>query len=390
MKARLADIEQIVIETQEPGVRIIDKTGPLANPADRDHCIQYMVAIPLIFGRLTAADYEDAVAYDPRVDELRNRMVVRENTTFTEEYYAADKRYIGNAVQVFFRDGSSTERAHFDFPIGHRKRRAEGIPVLKQKFEASVAAHFSPQQTGKIAALFADRAKLDAMPVHEFVAVMAKGFLTGATLTDGARALGIELTTEQVSRLVRHLDLMDEWGARMNLTAIRDREQQLTKHVLDSLSVRPWLRGERVADLGSGAGFPGIPLAIVEPARHFALIESTGKKCDFLRHVAGELGLANVEIVQSRAEAYRPPLRFGTVVARAVGPIADLVRRGAHLVAGGGRLLAMKGRLPEAELAARLNGWKLAGVHRLAVPGLAEERHLVELCHSHEKSPGND
>ena len=101
---------------------------------------------------------------------------------------------------------------------------------------------------------------------------------------------------------------MDEWGARMNLTAIRDREQQLTKHVLDSLSVGPWLRGERVADLGSGAGFPGIPLSIVEPARHFALIESTGKKCDFLRHVAGELGLANIEIVQARAEAYRPPL----------------------------------------------------------------------------------
>jgi hypothetical protein len=100
--------------------------------------------------------------------------VVRENTTFTEEYYAADKRYIGNAVQVFFRDGSSTERAHFDFPIGHRKRRAEGIPILKQKFEGSVAAHFSPPQTGKIAALFADRAKLEAMPVHEFVAGMVK------------------------------------------------------------------------------------------------------------------------------------------------------------------------------------------------------------------------
>src|SRR5687767_10361044 len=174
VKDKLALIDRIVIETQEPGVRIIDKTGPLANPADRDHCIQYMVAIPLIFGRLTAADYEDAVAGDPRVDELRNRMVVRENTTFTEEYYSADKRYIGNAVQVFFRDGSSTERAHFDFPIGHRKRRAEGIPVLKQKFEASVATHFSPQQTGKIAALFADRAKLDAMPVHEFIAVMVK------------------------------------------------------------------------------------------------------------------------------------------------------------------------------------------------------------------------
>jgi 16S rRNA (guanine527-N7)-methyltransferase len=197
--------------------------------------------------------------------------------------------------------------------------------------------------------------------------------------------LGIALTPAQAASLVRHLDLMDEWGARMNLTAIHDREQQLTKHVLDSLSVAPWLRGERIADLGSGAGFPGIPLAIVEPERHFALIEATGKKADFLRHVAGEFGLANVEIVQTRAEAYRPPIRFATVVARAVGPIADLVRRGGHLVAGGGRLLAMKGRLPEKELVARLNGWKLAGVHRLTVPGLAEERHLIELCHSHEK-----
>ena len=204
-------------------------------------------------------------------------------------------------------------------------------------------------------------------------------------LKSAAVPLGLQLTDAQQGALLAHLDLMDEWGARMNLTAIRDREQQLTKHVLDSLSIRPWLRGERIADVGSGAGFPGIPLAVVEPARHFALIEATGKKCDFLRYVAAELALANVEIVQSRAEAYRPPLRFGTVVARAVGPIADLVRRGGHLVAGGGRLLAMKGRLPEAELAARLNGWKLAGVHRLAVPGLAEERHLIELCHSHER-----
>ncbi|TLY72899.1 MAG: bifunctional 2-methylcitrate dehydratase/aconitate hydratase, partial [Gammaproteobacteria bacterium] len=137
VKDRLADIERIVIETQEPGVRIIDKVGPLANPADRDHCIQYMVAVPLIFGRLTAADYEDAVAADPRIDELRASMQVRENRVFTEEYYAPEKRYIGNAVQVFFRDGSHTERVQVDFPIGHRKRRAEGMPVLVRKFEAS-------------------------------------------------------------------------------------------------------------------------------------------------------------------------------------------------------------------------------------------------------------
>ncbi|HEX7417255.1 MAG TPA: bifunctional 2-methylcitrate dehydratase/aconitate hydratase [Steroidobacteraceae bacterium] len=170
VQARLADIERIVIETQEPGVRIIDKTGPLANPADRDHCIQYMVAIPLIFGRLTAADYEDAVARDPRVDELRSKMQVQENPTFTADYYAPDKRYIGNAVQVFFRDGTRSERLAVDYPIGHRRRRAEGMPLLVKKFEASVAAHFSPRQSATIKALFADPARLDALPVNEFVA----------------------------------------------------------------------------------------------------------------------------------------------------------------------------------------------------------------------------
>jgi 2-methylcitrate dehydratase len=172
--SRLDDIERVVIETQEPGVRIIDKTGKLANPADRDHCIQYMVAIPMIFGRLTAEDYEDSVANDPRVDKLRNVMQVRENTQFTQEYYAADKRYIGNAVQVFFRDGSSTPRVAVDYPIGHRKRRAEGMPVLVKKFEASVAAHFPAKQTESIRALFADRARLEQMPVQEFVAGLVK------------------------------------------------------------------------------------------------------------------------------------------------------------------------------------------------------------------------
>src|ERR1700726_1734903 len=140
---KVDQVERVTIETQEPGVRIIDKTGPLANPADRDHCIQYMVAIPLLFGRLTASDYEDRIADDPRVDALRAKMQVRENTTFTQEYYAADKRYIGNAVQVFFKDGTSTARTAVDFPIGHRKRRAEGMPVLVKKFESSVDAYFS-------------------------------------------------------------------------------------------------------------------------------------------------------------------------------------------------------------------------------------------------------
>jgi len=179
VKDRLNDIDKVVIETQEPGVRIIDKTGPLANPADRDHCIQYMVAVPLLFGRLTAADYEDQIASDPRVDALRSKMVVQENPTFTQEYYAADKRYIGNAVQVFFRDGTSTQRIHVDFPIGHRKRRAEGMPVLVQKFEASVDAHFAPKQAEKIKALFAKREQLDSMPVNELMAALVTNGAAG-------------------------------------------------------------------------------------------------------------------------------------------------------------------------------------------------------------------
>ncbi|RPH86129.1 MAG: 16S rRNA (guanine(527)-N(7))-methyltransferase RsmG [Desulfobacteraceae bacterium] len=206
------------------------------------------------------------------------------------------------------------------------------------------------------------------------------------TLLDGARALALELDEAQLARLVAHLDLLDEWSARMNLTAIRDRPSQLTKHLLDSLTVQPYLRGARIADVGSGAGFPGIPLAIVEPHRHFTLIESTGKKCRFLEHVRDALELKNVAIVQSRAESYQPDMRFDTVLARAVGPVADLVKVAGPLVVGGGRLLAMKGRYPEQELAARLDGWKVAAVHTLSVPGLGEERHLVELCRSHDKT----
>ena len=171
VKDRLALIDRIVIETQEPGVRIIDKTGPLSNPADRDHCIQYMVAVPLIFGRLTAADYEDSVASDPRVDVLRAKMEVKENSVFTREYYERDKRHIGNALHIFFSDGSPKLELRVDFPIGHRKRRAEGMPVLVQKFEASVAAHFPERQTEAIKTMFA-RKDFGAVPLNEFMAAL--------------------------------------------------------------------------------------------------------------------------------------------------------------------------------------------------------------------------
>jgi len=171
---RVDEVERIVIETQEPGVRIIDKTGPLDNPADRDHCIQYMTAIPLIFGRLTAADYEDDVANDPRVDTLRDRMVVSENKQFTKDYYDPDKRYIGNAVQVFFKDGSQTERVEVEYPIGHRKRREEGIPVLMQKFRKSLQKKLAGDQWKQLSELSADKDKLAGTPVDEFVALLVK------------------------------------------------------------------------------------------------------------------------------------------------------------------------------------------------------------------------
>jgi 2-methylcitrate dehydratase len=170
IEGKLDAIDRVVIETQEPGMRIIDKAGPLANPADRDHCIQYIVAIALIFGRLTAADYENDIAADPRIDALRSKTQVMENGKFTEEYYASEKRYIGNAVQVFFKDGTCSERVEVNVPIGHRKRRDEGMPLLVKKFESSVAAHFSAKQSESVKAVFADRKALAAMPVSAFVA----------------------------------------------------------------------------------------------------------------------------------------------------------------------------------------------------------------------------
>ena len=166
---RLDEIEKIVIETQESGKRIIDKTGPLANPADRDHCIQYMVAIPLLKGSLTAEDYEDSVAADPRVDALRAKMEVVENSTFTTDYLNPSKRSIGNAVQVFFKNGSSTEKVSVEYPIGHRRRRQEGIPVLLEKFEANLRGRIPATQSNAILELCRDQATLEATPVDRFM-----------------------------------------------------------------------------------------------------------------------------------------------------------------------------------------------------------------------------
>ncbi|HEX6963990.1 MAG TPA: bifunctional 2-methylcitrate dehydratase/aconitate hydratase [Lacipirellula sp.] len=174
VRERLDEIERIAIETQEPGVRIIDKTGPLDNPADRDHCIQYMVAVPLAFGRLTAADYEDEVARDPRIDALRAKMEVRENADFTRDYYDPEKRFIGNAVQVFFADSTSTPRIEVSVPIGHRLRRAEGIPLLEEKVRSSVAPKLGAEKFDAFQGMTVDLARFQHVPVAKFMELLAQ------------------------------------------------------------------------------------------------------------------------------------------------------------------------------------------------------------------------
>lgn len=169
IKDRFGEIDKVVVQTQEAGIRIIDKTGPLDNPADRDHCIQYMVAIPLIFGRLTADDYEDDVADDPRIDSLRDKMEVTENKQYSINYLDPEIRSIGNSIQIFFKDGSSTDNIEVEFPIGHRRRRAEGIPLLEDKFERNLKTRMPDSQVKPILAVCADQHQLNKMAVNKFV-----------------------------------------------------------------------------------------------------------------------------------------------------------------------------------------------------------------------------
>lgn len=170
VKDRLNEIERIVITTHESAIRIISKVGPLANAADRDHCIQYMTAVPLIFGNLVAENYEDSFhAAHPLIDQLRDKTEIVEDPRYSREYLEPDKRSIANAVQVFFKDGSSTEKVAVEYPIGHRRRREEGIPLLEAKFKANLATRFVAQRSAEIFALCKDQALLEATPVHRFV-----------------------------------------------------------------------------------------------------------------------------------------------------------------------------------------------------------------------------
>ncbi len=172
---RLEEVETVTIETQEAGVRIIDKTGPLLNPADRDHCLQYMVAISLLSGRLTADDYEDKVAVDPRIDVLRDKMRVTENKRYSLDYLDPNKRSIANSVQVFFKDGSATKKVEVQYPLGHKIRRTEAMPILKRKYESSIEGYFSSQKEKSIKMMIGKMHESLNFPIGDFMCEFSLG-----------------------------------------------------------------------------------------------------------------------------------------------------------------------------------------------------------------------
>jgi 16S rRNA (guanine527-N7)-methyltransferase len=198
-------------------------------------------------------------------------------------------------------------------------------------------------------------------------------------LQQGLRALDVELDVDTRVKLLQFLDILERWNRAFNLTAVRDLEQMLPRHVLDSLSVLPYVRGPRVLDIGTGAGLPGIPLALALPQFRFVLIDRNSKKLRFVRQAIHELGLKNVELVHGAVERYRPPDAFQSLIARAVAAIPDMLHGCRHLCAAGGVILAMKGEFPRAELAAVTAEFAVRDVVRLTVPGLDAARHLVIL-----------
>ncbi len=202
--------------------------------------------------------------------------------------------------------------------------------------------------------------------------------LLARRLAEGLAALPLALDARATRQLLAYLQLLDKWSVAFNLTAIRDPEQMVTRHLLDSLSILPWLQGPRVLDVGTGAGLPGLPLAVARPDLAFTLLDANAKKTRFITQAVGELGLKNVEVVQNRAENYRPSEQFDTLVSRAFASIADMLAATRHLCAPHGRFLAMKGVYPEKELAGVPAEMAIDTV-ALRVPGLAAERHLVIL-----------
>lgn len=198
-------------------------------------------------------------------------------------------------------------------------------------------------------------------------------------LTRDAALLGVTLEGAAAARMLQLLDELERWNRSYNLTAIGSRAEMITHHLLDSLSISPDLAGTRIADVGTGAGFPGLPLAIANPSRQFTLIDSNGKKVRFVAHAAHALGLGNVTAVHSRAETLRPEAPFDTVTARALAELPELLARLAPLCGPATRVLAMKGRWPEKELGKLPPGWRLKESRRITVPGLEAERCVLHL-----------
>ena len=198
-------------------------------------------------------------------------------------------------------------------------------------------------------------------------------------LDQGISDLGIVLSNAQVDQLCRYLELLCKWNEAYNLTAVREPSSMVTRHLIDSLAIQQHLVGERFIDVGTGAGLPGVPLAIASPGNAFDLLDSNGKKTRFLFQVKTALALDNMAVHQARVEAYQPAGPFDAVLSRAFASLADMISGCRHLLAPGGRFLAMKGQYPAAELAELDDSVELLASHRLKIPGLAEERHLLEL-----------
>jgi 16S rRNA (guanine527-N7)-methyltransferase len=199
------------------------------------------------------------------------------------------------------------------------------------------------------------------------------------SLRAGAAELGVELPETDLGRMIAYVRELARWNRAYNLTAVRDVEEMVPRHLLDSLAVHGFVAGSQVVDAGTGAGLPGIPLAIALPASRFTLIDAGAKKVRFLRHVTSLLSLSQTAVVQSRLQDYRPEAAFDTVIARALAPLPRLLDVIGHLCAPGGRLLAMQGRRQDAELAALPAPWEVDRVERLSVPGLHAQRHVVIL-----------
>ena len=211
------------------------------------------------------------------------------------------------------------------------------------------------------------------MPTMEHTALPAT---VHDDLRRGLTALGLDADT-LAPPLLAYLALLDRWNRTYNLTAIRDPREMVTRHLLDSLAMHPFVESEALADLGTGPGLPGIPLAIAKPQLRVTLVESNGKKARFLREAVRTLGLANARVAESRAEALDEPAAYNALTARALDVLAGIIEVGGHLLKPGGKLLAMKGVRPDEEIAALPAGWTVSEVHTLAVPGLVGERHLV-------------